>query len=220
MMIGCGGIGAWVSQALNRLMKKEDTLWLWDGDTVEKKNLDRQLFDTSDIGTNKALALQQYLGMQHDIKVSETYFQLGSVVIEKPNWIFVCADNHAARLAALMYADQENCRVIIGANETTSAEAYVYFPHWKEGPNDPRTYYPELLIDKRHDPLSPPCTGEILDNNPQLVMANMQAAAYMMWLHHFWAHEAEKLSDEEAPKECFPVRINSSLTKAWVTKLC
>lgn len=62
-LVGCGGTGSHLAQALARiaahLRARRDELRLVfvDGDTVEEKNVGRQLFTYADLGKNKAQAL-------------------------------------------------------------------------------------------------------------------------------------------------------------------
>lgn len=58
-LVGCGGLGTNTGLALAR--KGIDRLVLLDGDTVETKNLTRQLFFWNDVGRNKALRLAKHL---------------------------------------------------------------------------------------------------------------------------------------------------------------
>ena len=53
-IIGCGGVGAWLAHALTKTLDPEKfKLVLMDGDTIEDKNIDRQLFNTDQIGMPK-----------------------------------------------------------------------------------------------------------------------------------------------------------------------
>jgi PRTRC genetic system ThiF family protein len=62
-LVGCGGNGSHIAQALARIAahvrarRTELRIIFIDGDTVEEKNVGRQLFTPSDIGKNKAMAL-------------------------------------------------------------------------------------------------------------------------------------------------------------------
>lgn len=63
ILVGCGGTGSHLAQSLARLAVhaqaagQQVELIFIDGDTVELKNVGRQLFSTADIGMNKAQAL-------------------------------------------------------------------------------------------------------------------------------------------------------------------
>jgi PRTRC genetic system ThiF family protein len=63
-LVGCGGTGSHIAQALARLAAHcrdsggpQLMLGFVDGDVVEAKNVGRQLFSVADVGTNKAVAL-------------------------------------------------------------------------------------------------------------------------------------------------------------------
>lgn len=65
-LVGCGGNGSQIAQALARIAVHLEAagqpplrIYLVDGDTVEAKNVGRQLFTPDDIGTNKAVALAE-----------------------------------------------------------------------------------------------------------------------------------------------------------------
>lgn len=60
VIVGCGGTGSNLAPMLSRMMLKEKFL-LIDGDSVEKRNVERQTFQEFDIGTNKARALAKKL---------------------------------------------------------------------------------------------------------------------------------------------------------------
>jgi molybdopterin/thiamine biosynthesis adenylyltransferase len=58
-IIGCGGIGARILPALTRMLSAPTSIYLWDDDTVEVKNLLRQNFALPDVGKPKAEVLAQ-----------------------------------------------------------------------------------------------------------------------------------------------------------------
>ena len=210
-IIGCGGVGSWLVPQLTRLVGPEN-IHLHDGDTLELKNLDRQLFNSTDIGRNKADALGVKYGITN---VIPAYFFEGVIQPSRRDFIIVCADNHAARRAALQTADQSNCSVIIAANEYHDAEAYFYQTFMKDTPNDPRVFYPTIMTDTSGDPLRPAgCTGEVADASPQLVLANVNAAN--MALHLLQYYTSEKLSD--FPQEFRPVHHKTNIHKYQTIK--
>lgn len=219
-LLGCGGGGGWLAPAVAKMLPKDTTLVLWDGDTVEKKNLDRQFYTEQDIGKSKAVSMAVRLSLENlqtKIVAKPEYFDyrlldIGKLIKAERNvrWIFLAVDNHVARLSGLSAADDIGARCIVGANEYTSAESYYYQPGWKDTNLDPRTYYPEIVTDKRNDPLRPHCTGEEAAATPQLAMANMMAAGYMTWLWWFWSQEAPTLGEDMTE---FPVKVMNNFAK-------
>jgi hypothetical protein len=170
-LIGCGGVGGWIASALSRIATN---VTLQDGDTVEHKNLDRQLFAESDIGKNKADALAALYGFRPE----PSWFSLATDC--RDDILIVAVDNNPCRVAALDWADSMRRPVIIAANETTSSEAYLYMPSMRGTPIDPRNLYPSLLTDHSGDPMSP-CAA-LASANIQTAMANYQAAFGAVWL--------------------------------------
>ena len=189
-LIGVGGIGGVLLQSIDKSKKlfEDRHIFLWDGDRVEESNLDRQYFTKRDIGRNKAKAFYDKYKESLSIEFTPEYFtERMYESIDNGDLIFVCADNHGARLSALNVCDRlENVTVIIGANESIDAEAYIYFKEWKDTPFDPRVYYPILLDHDPHDPTKPSCTGHVLEYTPQLAIANTMASSFMMFLFYTW----------------------------------
>lgn len=211
-LIGCGGIGGWVATSLTKMLPAGDELVLVDGDRFEEKNLDRQLCTKRDIGKPKAAVLRNALKPGARCTVSAQIGYLGAMdkfVFKRNSWVITGVDNHPARAITLNMCDQENCYCVSAANGYEEAEAYFYSPAWAGTNLDPRKYFPELLTDKTDDPLSPPCTGEILESAPQLAMANMCAAAHAMQLLWYWREVHPQLTDVDALNRA-PFHISGS----------
>lgn len=198
VVIGCGGVASYLLPALLRTVHAEKVV-LHDGDTLEDRNLDRQLFAAEQIGMNKAEALAQLLRKQFPdimIDVEPQYFHEGTYV-EFGSTMIICVDNHTARKNALLVADQQQCMVVIAGNEYTDAQGMAYFPEWRGTQRDPRVRYPELLTDRSEDPRRPEsCQGAAQQRNPQLAMANFGAANFALWLLWFWLVESHTLNAE------------------------
>lgn len=208
ILVGCGGVGSWLLPALVRQHDPEKIIAI-DGDKLERKNLDRQLFSELDIGRNKAEALADKYGCAAD----PVWFSMGMMEIERDDWILVAADNHPARNAALQEADANGALVILAMNETWSAEAVFYQRGWRGGERDPRVYYPEIATVRTGDPRAAAvgCTGEAQTQNPQLVNANFMAAALALHLFALWSREARRHPREI--QERLPYRLTSNQTR-------
>lgn len=217
IIVGCGGVGSWLATVLSK-MQKPSTILLVDGDTLELKNLDRQLFSESDIGTNKATALSTKLGTA----ARPEYF------VDGPDWgshpgatYWCCVDNNRGRREILKCADRVNAMAIIMANETHSAEAYYYDPEWRGTNKDPRVYYPELAEDVGIDPLAATvgCTGVALQANPQLASANFMAASLGLHLWNMYRYFYREITDFDQLTTLIktsPFKLNSSLSNLEV----
>jgi hypothetical protein len=178
---------------------------------LEAKNLDRQLFNESHIGRNKAEVMAKRLKCQH----LPEWFSEALVTHNPTDWLFGCVDNNPARKAILAACDSYGCRAVICANETHSSEAYFYMPKWKGNPRlDPRVEYaPNINSDRSGNPLGAAagCTGEAQANNRQLVTANFMAAALAAHLYVVWGMEARKVSADA--RAYMPVRLAQNLTR-------
>ncbi len=212
-IIGAGGVGSWLAHSLAKLIEP-DQITIVDGDTLESKNLDRQLFSESDIGTSKAKAL----GKRLSTKFIESYYALGLINMGRKDTILCCVDNHPGRLECLKTCDMIGVTAYFGSNETLSSEAFTYRREWKETLKDPRVYYPDIVDNKDNDPrrIAIGCTGEVQKANRQLVSANFMAAALMQHLFVLWELEMPKM--DKSAHSFLPHRSSVTLTKMGVIR--
>ncbi len=208
-IIGAGGAGSIATPILCKLIGAENVCVV-DGDKLERKNLDRQLFTEEDIGKFKA----QALGQKYGCSFLNDFFSFGAWSIDMDDWIICLVDNHPARAAVLEACDYHRCRCIIAANETHSSDACVYYPEWKDTNLDPRVMFPEIATDTSGDPRRAAigCTGEAQENNRQLVTANFMASALALHLFVVWQMEADKLPIEV--REHLPYRLSQTLSRS------
>lgn len=200
LIIGAGGTASWLVPLLKRMVSPPANITIMDGDILEARNIDRQLFDQSFIGWNKAEALSAL----HIVDYFPYYLERNGTALSELQQnrpiecLWCCADNHPARRLCLDLVDQERALLaIIGGNEYTDSEAYPYLPAWKGSSADPRQYYPELLTDRSNDPTNPACQGPAQAQNRQLALANYLSAGMMV--HLWWfitnhGHEVDKLN--------------------------
>jgi molybdopterin/thiamine biosynthesis adenylyltransferase len=204
ILVGAGGVTSYLIAPLVKLLQfKFDgpQLIIFDGDSLEPRNLERQLFQKNQIGQNKAEALADYvqstLGYSKVSAVPEYLHQSSDLRSDSVQLILCAVDNHPARRTCLSMADFVGCPAILAGNEYTDAEAYIYLPEWKDSPQDPRVYFPEILTDERDNPLARnACTGAATQAAPQLCVANYMAAGYMLHLLWFWTMEFQKVDED------------------------
>lgn len=219
-IIGCGGVASYLMPALLKLLvnlEDQPSIILIDGDTLEERNLDRQLFKADQVGQPKSKAMQElYDPAQNLITYVTDYFTDGFQVMDG-SLLLCCVDNHVARAAVLNTCDTNNCIAIVGGNEYTDASAAIYIPRWKGSPLDIRVRHPEILTDKTGDPTRPAsCQGEAQVAAPQLAIANYSAANAMLWLLWFWFAERHLMERESEPY--WPVEHGNTFTR-YYTKL-
>jgi hypothetical protein len=207
-IIGCGGVGSAIVPSLC-LLKRPAEVTLIDGDTIEEKNLNRQMFDRKHVGLNKAKALAEKYGCGF---ISE-WFARGKIRHSRSDWLICLVDNHSARLEALEVCDEVGCQAIIAANETHSSEAYYYRRAWNGTQKDPRVYYPDISNDRSGDPRAAAigCTGEMQERTRQLVSANLMAAALAEHLFVLWNMKAPRMDEEILA--VLPYKFAANLTK-------
>lgn len=207
-IIGCGGVGSAIVPSFC-LLKSASEVTLVDGDFIERKNLNRQMFDIGQVGMNKAQALADKFGC-HFIP---EWFSRGKIRHFRNDWLICLVDNHRTRLETLEVCDEYGCQAVIAANEMHSSEAYYYRRVWKGTTRDPRVYYPELNTDRTGDPraVSIGCTGEVQENNRQLVSANFMAAALAEHLFVLWHLKAPRMDKETVA--LLPHKFAANLTQ-------
>lgn len=207
-IIGGGGVGSWLTPSIC-LLKGKRNVTVIDGDKLERKNLNRQLFKDDQIGENKAEALAGLYGCE----AIGRWYSFGLVEHQRSDWLLVCVDNNAARKSALDACDRYRCRAIFAANETHSAESFYYQPNWRGTRLDPRVYYPTILTDSTNDPRAAAagCTGEFQEQNPQLVTSNSMAASLAGHLFALWDLKARTFDKEVLPT--LPFRFRANMTK-------
>lgn len=208
-VIGVGGVGSWLAHCMVKLVDTSKIVMV-DGDTLEEKNLDRQLFSEEHIGFNKSIALSEKLGGGY----IDRWYSRYDTEHHHSDWLMCCVDNNPGRKEVLEACDMYGCCAIFAANEVHSSEAYVYKPEWKNIPQlDPRLYYTDILSDEGGNVAARAagCTGEAQVANRQLVTANFMAASLAAHLFVVWAMEARKARAETL--QYLPTRLSNNLTR-------
>lgn len=107
VLVGCGGTGSYMAQHLGRLLVAlgdagvRARATFMDHDTVEPKNVGRQLFSMAEVGRPKALTLAMRYGSAWGLNVSACPWRFKASALErdKDELVIVvgCVDNAAAR---------------------------------------------------------------------------------------------------------------------------
>lgn len=109
-IIGCGGVGSHFAYLLLR-DPEFDIIHLVDFDIIERKNCERQLFTTEDVGKKKVIALKEYLDkfqtgktiLAIDQKVDD---QLDLALFDKHSTAIICTDNLESKRKLAAYFDK------------------------------------------------------------------------------------------------------------------
>lgn len=216
LIIGAGGVASYMLPVLLKTFHPEN-LTIVDKDTLEERNLDRQMFRKEDIGKNKAKALVEIIDFNNTYgsnpTVIEKWFDEETGLPEGVDAIFCCADNHKARYAARLAAERLGVFAYIGGNEYVDSQAIVYHRDWIGTDRDFLKKYPTIATDETGSPTR--CTGEVQEASPQLAMANFHCAAKL--LHLAWIYERYLPNTNLSPSEIkglisnFPIEFYSSL---------
>jgi ThiF family protein len=198
LMIGAGGTGTHLIGPLlpyldgyHRDLGEEWQLVVIDGDNYDIGNQSRQLFDAGFVSANKAqamatmynrypvIAIPQFIGAD-DLK---TMFDEGDTV-------FICADNHSIRALVQDRALELNdCVVINAGNELADGNVQLWVRQNGENVTPKLTYmHPEIVFTDADDRAAMTCQQAArLPGGGQLILANQQAASWMMaaiWRYH------------------------------------
>lgn len=211
IIVGAGGGGSWLTPAVRRLCP-DTPIELYDGDILETRNLNRQLYREEDVGRNKAEALAD---LYPGITARPAWFH-ADVPVPRRSCLLCCVDNNPARAAIIQAAEAARGVVIIGGNEYTEATADLYVPEDMKGtPNDPAHHTPAIFTDRTGAPAGSGagggCAAEAaVAATPQLVMANMAGATFMLQLLWFWYATRRRLERDTRPH--WPVSFRSCST--------
>jgi hypothetical protein len=191
-MVGAGGIGAHLAQALHRQSLSVIGV---DGDKVSPSNIDRQLFTADHIGLPKVEVLAERGWLTHSVfrylAVDTVFWDNLDAFIPRgaPVIVLGAVDNMAARRTLVQLTDwlvQSRNRVVtlvMGGNETDDAEAVAYAPGLT--PKHPYVLIPEMeTSNDGHDPLRSCTAGPA---SQQTYLANLTAAVLTLQLANVWS---------------------------------
>lgn len=199
VMIGAGGTGTHLLAALCTYLEarysKSNEDWMlhiMDGDVVEMKNLERQLFTAGHITTNKAVAAASMLNNPDHVYGTPEYLSEDNMerYIRDGDTVFICADNFTVRKRIEDHARKlDNVVVINGGNEQHTGSVQIWVRQNKTNVT-PRIGYahPEIAVRVGDDRAEMTCVqAAALPGGEQILIANMMTATWMLaalWRHH------------------------------------
>ena len=203
-LVGCGGTGSHIAQGLARLAAHcqesgpQVALAFIDGDTVEQKNVGRQLFSLADVGKNKAQALAARFGAVFGLQIAAFPMMLSGQRITHSGYgvLIGAVDSAAGRRAISEELTNFAWRLWIDCgNHESSGQVVVGSTSHRDRlagacklpglcgqlPAAP-LLYPELTRDA---PLRPraDCAAAMQDNAQSLMVNQMMAAICLQYLY-------------------------------------
>lgn len=215
LIVGAGGVTSYMLPALKNSFDLQVTLI--DGDVLEKRNLDRQLFRNNHVGMNKALALAKtYTFRKNECNVVQQYFDREMLDTEYKFWfhqadiLIAAVDNHPARRDLLHVAKELNKPCLIMANEYSTSQVMMYVPHLEaQYPMiNPFLRYPEIATSNEGSPMS--CQGAALEVTPQLATANQVSASLGNLMLHNWS---PYLFDDQERGDWYAVEYQTTFSR-------
>ena len=196
VMVGAGGTGTHLIAPLVAYLTAHHhegdwLLHVMDGDNVETKNLERQLFRPADVTNNKALAVVAHYDERH-VKAIPQYLSEENLprMIQDGDTVLICVDNFTVRKRI-----EDHCRtlnnvtIINGGNEKWSGSVQLWVRAMGEDVT-PRIGYlhPEIALKKGEDRANMTCAqAAALPGGEQTIIANLQSATWMLtalWRAH------------------------------------
>lgn len=195
IIVGCGGIGTHLIPLVVNLSNDHE-ITVMDGDVFEEKNMDRQVFNSTQLDCNKAVAMSEL----YDVTPLPRWL-FEPEQLESYDFIICVPDNNKARLVALEASKMFGIPLVMAGNEARSANAYYYhncIPY-----ADPTLRYPSMLEPEAED--AGPSCHERTSTVPQTRLANSMASAMASGLFMYWTETGcnlpDNIRDEYAPVE-------------------
>lgn len=188
-IVGIGGTGSLLARDLPQLLiGTKHRMMLIDGDTVERKNVARQSFQTQDIGWNKAIALARKINTFYDIEclAFDNYIDqvsLNRLINDGPAdmtpVILGCVDNDATREQMELAVKGMNRAIYIdSANSAYSGNVYVTA---KANDRFYGSFRSEVYpLEKDKSPLELSCQDQAVAGNLQYLVTNAKMAICML----------------------------------------
>ncbi len=176
LIVGAGGIGTYVY--MNLLGFNFKNIHIFDGDSIEDHNLNRQVMFYKAIGKNKAETLVRrlsHLAPKTESRFANLFIDESFLDrhLSKYNFIFGCVDSWKTRKMLSDYAVRYSIPFIDGTVSAFGAGAYVYVPE-KTACLDCQLDYTHLIKESKN------AIGTcLLAANSNVVMNNALIGSYM-----------------------------------------
>lgn len=191
VLVGAGGTGSLLYPPLLRYLgayhRNRDenfVVAVIDGDHVEAKNLERQMFAGNLIDENKAEALVAQYGGQESRALAE-YLSDENLErrIHERDTVLIAADNYDVRRRIEAHARTlSDITVINGGNERSDGTLQLYLRRDGEDVTPRLSFqHGEILTPSPHDPTTLDClTRAQLPGGEQTIIANFASASWML----------------------------------------
>ena len=189
-MIGAGGTGSILYQPLVRMLRTHHCgsegwlLAVMDGDQVEEKNLERQMFSAASISENKARALVASHQDPNVRAIAEYLDDEGARRrIQDGDAVLICADNYQVRARIEDRAmELDNILVINGGNERHDGSVQIFERYHGINTNPPLSWeHDEIRSTSAPDPTELSCLERAsMPGGEQTIVANMMSATLML----------------------------------------
>jgi len=210
-LIGCGGTGSHIAQALARIAVSSSrplALTFYDGDTVEQKNVGRQLFAPGDVGMNKAQVLAARFSALFGLDIAAIpRFFTGvntpqNLIGGRSNYTLVigAVDDAAGRRAIhtvakttrrMLWIDCGNHetagQVCVGGTVDTLTGSFALGGLCTKLPT-PSLLYPDLLKETEESTLQLACADAMAANRQSLLVNQMMAAIASEYVYKLVNH--------------------------------
>jgi len=208
-IIGLGGIGTWLAQALVQFLasiRATCPVWLVDGDSYQESNRSRALFGSyGNKAAVKAAELNALARGGLSIVPVPIYVTPRNVrrIVEEGDVVLLCVDNHKSRRCLSNAARKlRNVLVISGGNDGVDQPGGGIFgnviiycrEHGRDVTNPLTRFHPEIAHPADQAPYEASCVELAQGSAPQLLFTNLQVATSMLcallaWLNRGPAYE-------------------------------
>lgn len=199
VLAGCGGIGSYVGYLLSRVKPKQ--IFLYDPDIVEPVNMSGQLYETSNIGSNKTVALSNMMKRFSQYYNVYTYNYRYNTSELSSNIMMCGFDNMAARKIfyenwkkyIYLYLQREKRHECVFIDGRLAAEEFQVFCIKGDDEYHMKQYEKDWLFSDEE-------AEETLCSYKQTShCANMIASIMVNLLVNFIANQCEPLIDRDVP---------------------